>query len=205
MGVERASEATDGRDEATDGRGASTDRRGASPGDRGVATAAIIVFAGLFMLMLILGGGFLMIAMDDGGATDPTELSLSTIQCEVVATEDDAGVGNATFALRYRGSGDVDLSDATIDYIDEEHEATYRIGANDSNRTIRVRNETGAHDPTITTGVDYSITVPVLDARGAPLPADATATVELNVQGTAIIDLIRTPGAIGSDTEYVAC
>lgn len=184
---------------------ASEDRGIATAGDRAIATAAIIVFAGLFLLMAILGGAFFMVAMDDSGATDPTELSLSTVQCEVATTGNDAGVGNATFSLRYRGSGDIDLSDATVDYIDEHHEATYRIGDNGSNGTIRVLNETGAHDPTISTGIEYTITVPVLDARGSALPADATATVELIVDGTAITDLIRTPGAIGSDSEYVSC
>jgi archaellin len=174
-------------------------------GDRGIATAAAIVFLGLFLLLAVIVAGFYVITTGDSTAADPTELDLSTIRCSVGTYQGQTGIESVRFTIRYRGSANVDLSDAEVVYTEDGTETTFSFGENQSSDTIPIWNTSGAYHTNISAGDDHRFTIPIVRARGGTLPADRTATVELIVDGTTISEDIRTPGAIGDDTTYVDC
>lgn len=179
------------------------DRRGS---DVAGATAVSLVFLGLVILTALLAAGFYVHVTGGENAGDPTKVDIAASTCTVSSDGDVAGVGTVTLSARYRGNGTVDLSNATIRYRDERTDAVLDVARDASATTVRVRNDSGAYDPTIARGELVSIVLPVEAVRGGPLPSGERATLDLAVEeGTIASTSIRTPGGVGPGQAFVDC
>lgn len=173
---------------------------------RAGATAVTVVFVGLFVVTALLAGGFYVVVTGGEDAGDLSKVKASATRCSVTSDGGVSGVGDVSMSVRYQGNGSVDLSAATVRYADERNRETLSLGPEATATAARIRNESGAYDPTISRGERHTIVVDAAAVRGSPLPAGERATLELALDsGTVASSSARVPGAVGPDQSFVDC
>lgn len=181
-------------------------RDGERDDDVAGATAVSLVFLGLLLVTTLLAAGFYVHVTGGESAGDPTKVDIAASTCTVSSDGDVAGVGSVTLSARYQGNGTVDLSNATLQYRDERTDTALDVGRDESATTVRIRNDSGAYDPTIARGELLAIVVPIETVRGEPLPSGERAKLDLAVEeGTIASTSIRTPGGLGAGQSFVDC
>lgn len=179
---------------------------GVGAGSRASAVTVAIVFLGLAIATALLAGSFWVVATSGGDAGDPAEVALSSSRCAVTTEGETTGIGSVTASVRYAGNGTVDLSTATVRYVDETTTTELDVGANASASTARLVNESGTFDAGIVAGETLTLVVDVDGVRGAPLESGMRGSIEVVVRGgTVAATSVRAPSGLSEEQSYVAC